>query len=138
MNSENPAYPDGNRTICIDFDNTIHEAYNGYYNGTCYGPVIDGSRAALEILSSMFKIVILTVKAREDRPLINGKTGSELVEDWLKKNDLMQYVSEITAVKPPALYYIDDKGITYQNDWSEIVQIIIAELINPIKKRTIV
>ena len=94
----------------------------GWHDGTCYGEPIDGSLEALKQLSNKWNIIIFTAKARPDRPLVNGKTGIELVEEWLEKHDVLQYVDDITWEKPRAEYYIDDKGIKFENNWIEILQ----------------
>ena len=69
-------------------------------------------------ISKKYKIVIYTAKAKKDRPLINGKTGIELVWEWLKKYDIDQYIQEVTAEKPRAICYIDDKAIRFI-DWNQ-------------------
>jgi len=130
LNNENPAYPDADKTICIDFDGVIHNSYSGYKDGTCYGDMVPGADTALEAIASLYKVVVLTVKARPDRPLIGGKTGKVLVAEWLEKHKLMQYVSEITSLKPAAKYYIDDKGITFKQNWPEILYAVILERFN--------
>ena len=35
---------------------------------------------------------------------MNGKTGIELVEEWLEKHNVLQYVDDITWEKPRAEY----------------------------------
>ena len=108
--------------IAVDFDGVIHNFDKGWHDGTCYGEPIDGSLEALKQLSNKWNIIIFTAKARPDRPLVNGKTGIELVEEWLEKHDVLQYVDDITWEKPRAEYYIDDKGIKFENNWIEILQ----------------
>ena len=54
--------------------------------------------------------------------MVNGKTGHELVEEWLKKHDVYHLVQEITHEKPRAEYYIDDKAIEFKNNWKEILE----------------
>ena len=53
--------------------------------------------------------------------MVNGKTGKQLVKDWLEKYDVMQYVDDITYEKPRAEYYIDDKAIKFENNWKDIL-----------------
>ena len=43
--------------------------------------------------------------------------------DWLKEHNLNQYVSKVTAEKPRAVAYIDDKGIKFDNWDSALSQI---------------
>jgi hypothetical protein len=105
------------KNVCIDFDGVIHN-YIEYGDGTITGDVIDGARDALKHLSKNYNIIVFTAKAKPDRPLVNQKTGTELVWEWLTKEKLDKYVSEVTAEKPRALVYIDDKAIRFTN-WEE-------------------
>ena len=88
---------------------------------TCYGDPIDGSLEAIESLSKDYNIIIFSAKVRPDRPLVGGQTGKELVQEWLEKHNVMQYVDDITHEKPRAEYYIDDKAIKFENNWKEIL-----------------
>ena len=63
-----------------------------------------------------------TAKALPDRPLVNGKTGKQLIFDWLEEYNVMQYISDITYTKPRAEYYIDDKAIEFKNNWLPILK----------------
>ena len=51
-----------------------------------------------------------------DRMIVNGKTGVDLIWEWLRENDMSQYVAEVTAEKPRARFYVDDKAIRF-TDW---------------------
>ena len=117
MNSKNfPPGFDGAKNLAIDFDGVIHNMDKGFHDGTCYGDPLPGSLEALKSLSQKYNIIIFTAKAKSDRPLVNGKTGTELVKEWLEKYDVMQYVDYITAEKPRAILYIDDNGYRH-TDW---------------------
>ena len=59
-----------------------------------------------------------TANAKPDRGLVNGQTGIELVWDWLKKHDMAKFVSKVTAEKPRAVCYIDDKAVEFYN-WED-------------------
>ena len=102
-----------NEIIAIDFDGVIHSFELGFHDGTIYGTPIEGSKESLERLSKKYKLILFTAKAKSDRPLINGKTGIELVKEWLIKYDLDKYFIDITAEKPRCLCYIDDKAIQF-------------------------
>lgn len=106
------------KVIAIDFDGVIHSFENGFGDGTVYGTLIEGASDAIIELSTKYDIVIYTAKAKPDRPLVNGKTGIELVSEWLDKHNLLQYIKDITSEKPRAICYIDDKGIRFEN-WSQ-------------------
>jgi hypothetical protein len=107
---------DQSKNVCIDFDGVIHNDDKGFKDGTIYGNIIPGASEAIKLLAQKYNIIIFTAKAKQDRPLINNKNGIELVKEWLEKNDLYQYVKEITSEKPRALVYIDDKAIRF-TDW---------------------
>jgi phosphoheptose isomerase len=117
------SYPDEKVNIAIDFDGVIHKCSKGYYDGTVYDDPIPGSYEALQELSKSNTVIIHTCKARKDRGLVNGKTGIELVWEWLDKHDLSQFVSKVTADKPRALVYIDDKAVAFK-DWDSALSTI--------------
>jgi hypothetical protein len=101
--------------LAIDFDGVIHNADKGYFDGTCYGDPIPGSLSALRELSKKYRIVIFTAKAKPNRPLIDGKSGTQLVSEWLEKYCVLQYIAEITSEKPRAILYIDDNAFRFEN-----------------------
>ena len=105
-------------TIAIDFDGVIHSFELGFHDGTIYGTPIEGSIEAIKQIAKKYTIIIYTAKAKKDRPLINGKTGTELVWEWLKKYQLDSYIKDITAEKPRCICYIDDKAIQFIN-WNQ-------------------
>lgn len=109
--------------IAIDFDGVIHKNSKGFYDGTVYDEPIEGALEAIKKLSQQYEIVIFTAKAKPDRPLVNGKTGSELIWDWLKKYDIQQYIKKVTSEKPRAVLYIDDKGIRFES-WTQTLNIL--------------
>jgi hypothetical protein len=106
---------ENNKQIAIDFDGVIHNNSKGFFDGTVYDDPIPGSLHAIKELSKIYTIIIYTAKVKPDRPLINGKTGKELVWDWLDKYDISSYVTEVTCEKPRAVAYIDDKAIRFEN-----------------------
>ena len=113
-----PGMSTGLPIIAIDFDGVIHDDCLGFHDGTIYGLPIEGSLEAIKLLSSRFKIVIFTAKAKPDRPLVAGKTGQELLWDWFNKYKIAQYITEITSEKPRALIYIDDNAYHFTN-WNK-------------------
>jgi len=115
------SYPDEQINIGVDFDGVIHKCSKGYYDGTIYDPPVEGAAAALEALSEKYNVIVYTCKAKPDRGLVNGKTGTELVWDWLRENDLSKYVSKVTSEKPRATAYIDDKGFRFTG-WDSCIE----------------
>tara|TARA_B100000614_G_C14522737_1_gene483314 strand:- start:599 stop:997 length:399 start_codon:yes stop_codon:yes gene_type:complete len=110
-----PGFENELNNVAIDFDGVIHDFDKGWHDGTCYGEPLPGSIEAIKNLSKKYNIIIFTAKAKKNRPLVNGKTGVELVKEWLEKYDLLDYVNEITSEKPRAKIYIDDNGYRFEN-----------------------
>ena len=122
-NSFPPGFENENQNLAIDFDGVIHDFSKGYHDGTCYGDALPGSIRAIRALSEKYKIIIFTAKAKPNRPLVNGKTGVQLVEEWLEKHGILDCISEITAEKPRAILYIDDNGYRHTN-WEDTLSFI--------------
>jgi ribonucleotide monophosphatase NagD (HAD superfamily) len=116
-----PGFDSEVKNIAIDFDGVIHNSDKGFFDGTCYGDPIPGSLEAVAKIAQSFEIVIFTAKAKQNRPLVNGKTGTELVVEWLEKYGIMKYVKEVTSEKPRALLYIDDNGYRFEN-WQSTLE----------------
>lgn len=116
-----PGFDSEVKNIAIDFDGVIHNSDKGFFDGTCYGDPIPGSLEAVAKIAQSFEIVIFTAKAKANRPLVNGKTGTELVVEWLEKYGIMKYVKEVTSEKPRALLYIDDNGYRFEN-WQSTLE----------------
>ena len=114
------SYHDELVNIGVDFDGVIHKNSKGYHDGTVYDEPVEGAREALQKLSEKYTVILYTAKARKDRGLVNGRSGTQLIWDWLKEHDLNQYVSKVTAEKPRAVAYIDDKGIKFDN-WDNVL-----------------
>jgi len=112
------SYPDEQINVGVDFDGVIHLNSKGYHDGTIYDSPIEGAYEALERLSKDYTVIIYTCKAKPDRGLINGKTGTELVWEWLKEHNMAQFVNKVTAEKPRARFYIDDKALHFKN-WDD-------------------
>ena len=109
------------KQLAIDFGGVIHKSSKSFHDGTIYDDPVNGVEEALERLSEDYTLIIYTCKADPDRPLINGKTGIELIWEWLDKYNLSQYINDIVYGKPNAKYYIDDKGIRF-TDWNQTIK----------------
>lgn len=114
---------ENSNNIAIDFDGVIHKSSKGFLDGTVYDEPVEGAIEAVKELSKKYTIVVFTAKAKTDRPLVNGKTGAELVWEWLKKYNIDSYVKEVTSEKPRAVAYIDDKGLRFES-WEQTLKLI--------------
>jgi hypothetical protein len=86
-----PEFADEANNLAIDFDGVIHNADKGFHDGTCYGDPLPGSLDALQLLATKYRIIIFTAKAKPNRPLVKGKTGTELVSEWLEKHEVLRF-----------------------------------------------
>ncbi len=118
-----PGFENEKQNLAIDFDGVIHNANKGWYDGTCYGDPLPGSIEAIKTLSKTYNIIIFTAKAKPNRPLVNNKTGTELVTEWFNKHNLLPHISDITSEKPRAELYIDDNGYRFEN-WGDTLTFI--------------
>jgi hypothetical protein len=119
------SFPDETKNLAIDFDGVIHKCSKGFYDGTIYDDPVEGSLESLEQLSRQYRLVVFTAKARKDRPELNGKSGTELVWEWLRKHKMDTFIAEVTAEKPRAVAYIDDKAIKFES-WNKTVEIVLG------------
>jgi hypothetical protein len=122
-----PGFENKRTVIAIDFDGVIHNADQGWGDGTCYGDPLPGSIEAIKKLAENYDIVIFTAKAKPDRPLVDGKTGAVLVREWFVKHNISDYIKSITSEKPRAELYIDDNGYRFQN-WNDTLKFVENEL----------
>ena len=122
-----PGFENEKQNLAIDFDGVIHNADKGWHDGACYGEPIPGALEAIKELSKKYNIVIFTAKCKPDRPWVNGKTGTELVLEWLIKYDVHDCIHSITAEKPRAELYIDDNGYRF-NNWNDTLEFVNKKL----------
>jgi hypothetical protein len=91
-----------------------------------------GAKESLEHLRDVgFHIVIHTCRARSpqgvpdpDPALQEYLGGAQHVADWLDYFEIPY--DEITALKPMAVAYIDDKGVAFTGDWKQVEMEVLA------------
>ena len=108
-------------TLVLDFDNVIHMMDKGFHDGTIYGDPLPFCKESLKQLSKTYDLVVYSCKCNPNRPLVDGRTGTELIKEWLTQHDLLKYIKDVTFDKPNAVAYIDDKGIRF-NDWKSCIK----------------
>jgi 5'(3')-deoxyribonucleotidase len=118
-----PGFETSRKTIAVDFDGVIHNADKGWGDGTCYGDPLPGSIESIKKLSETYDVIIFTAKAKPDRPLVDGKTGSMLVREWFDKHGILDCIKGITSEKPRAELYIDDNGYRFEN-WNDTLKFV--------------
>src|ERR1035437_9284870 len=88
----------------IDFDGVVHD-YKNPVAGKRMGVPIEGTKSALNLLKARGdKVIIHTVKATTEG-------GAKAVRDWMIYYEIP--FDEITAIKPTADFYLDDRAIRF-------------------------
>lgn len=103
--------------MCWDFDGTIHKYSAGWVGETPADELpIVGVAATMALFHSKgFDQVVLSARAATGP----GRVG---IIEWLRKHDLLSYISLVTHVKPQAIAYIDDRGVSFDGDWKPVVE----------------
>ncbi len=96
------------RTISIDLDGVLNE-YNGKFNELEIPSPSVGCKEFLSELNKRYNIIIFTVR------------NINLVQNWLKENQLEKYISEVTNIKKPCYIYIDDRAICYKGNFKQTI-----------------
>lgn len=116
------------KAIAVDFDKTICDSKYPEL-----GPAMPGAKEALTILRSLgYKIIISSCRASNmhwdlyypDTPFTPAveRPVYKAMVDWLKLNEIpYDILDDGTLGKVSAEYYIDDKGLRFENNWDAIV-----------------
>jgi len=113
------------QTVAIDFDGVIHKYSKGWCGGEIYDDPIDGAIDAYFELMKKYDVVIFT-----------ARTDTEAVKRWMDKHFDFErrlghfYEPNVTNIKPPAIVYIDDRGIRF-TDWISTLEFL-KEMKEPI------
>lgn len=102
----------GKLTICVDFKGTLEDS--GHIPvGKKFGPPQPGAEdVAEDLIQGGHKVIVFTTIAA-------NPSGRQAVEDWLEYFDIPY--TGVTAVKPEADLYIDNKAV-YHKDWGQTVK----------------
>jgi hypothetical protein len=142
---EAPAYNQAVRTIAVDFDGVIHRYSRGWQGGAIYDGAVPGAiEGLMRLLLAGYRVVIFTTRCNEaDFPDNGGQR--EAIYEWLMAESHKVFdppngswpcdpvfrktwsasrfaaAIEVTALKPSAIAYIDDRGIRF-TDWTDILK----------------
>jgi phosphoglycolate phosphatase-like HAD superfamily hydrolase len=109
-------------TIAVDFDGVIHRYSKGFQGlDNAYDPPTKGTRAALTELKNLgYRLIIVS-----SRP-------TNIIKKWLKQEEMSHFFDEVSNVKHPAKYYIDDHAIFFDkkahDPWDKTLAIIKEEI----------
>ena len=97
------------KTIAIDLDGVLDE-YTGKYDENKIPDIRNGAKEFIIKLSNNYKLVLFTTR------------DSNLAKEWLIKNEINQYFSEITNAKPLAHIYLDDRALKFNGDYDKTLE----------------
>lgn len=111
------------RVVAVDFDGVIHAYSKGWQDGAIYDVPVEGAQERLKLLVDWgYEVVIFTTRAN---PTINEDATLEIhkVTLWLADNGMYEgtHFHEITALKPVAGVYIDDRALRFTN-WTDVIK----------------
>lgn len=103
------------KTVVFDFDGVIH-SYTSAWKGIDVIPdkPVDGIREAInDIRKAGYYVAVVTTRAAEMK-------GIEAVWAYLKKHNIQ--VDSVGQMKPPAICYIEDRGLKFEGKANELLK----------------
>ena len=93
-------------TIVFDFDGVIHSYTSGWKGvANIPDPPVPGIREAIaEIRDAGYRVVVVSTRCSE-------RDGLMAIHKFMDENNIL--VDDISAHKPPALVYIDDRALCF-------------------------
>ena len=65
------------------------------------------------------------------RLIVVSSRPAQVIRPWLEKYNLLKYFDEVTNVKRPAAFYIDDHAVEFKkgssSSWKRALKIILGE-----------
>lgn len=101
------------KTIVFDFDGVIHRYSKGWQDGSIYDIPVDGIKEVIDKLRETYKIVVVSTRTKT-------KKGRNEVLAWLDEYNIE--IDDIMAEKPPAIIYVDDRGINFNGDCKKLLK----------------
>jgi hypothetical protein len=102
------------KTAVFDFDGVIHSYTSGWKGATVIpDPPVPGIGAAIAEIRKDYKVVVVSTRSETDE-------GREAIAEWLDHWDI--FVDGISATKPPAVVYVDDRAIQFDGNSKELYQ----------------
>lgn len=96
------------KTILVDLDGVLNQ-YNGAFDKHFIPEIRTGAEDFLKNLYGKFEIKLFTTR------------NKILTTQWLIKNNLNQYITDITNVKEPAFLHIDDRCICFDGNYNDTI-----------------
>ena len=106
------------KRVVFDFDGVIHSYISGWKGATIISdPPVAGIREAIEnIRSAGYEVCVVSTRCRE-------MGGIEAIENYLAEHRIG--VDQITAEKPPAVVYVDDRAVCFDGKAETLLEKIV-------------
>lgn len=104
------------KVIAFDFDGVVNSYKKGWQGTvTIEDEPVEGIETVFKKLKNAgFDIVIFSCRAL-------SKEGKGAIIYWLIRHSLINYVTKVTAEKPIAKCYVDDRAIAFNGDTKDLV-----------------
>lgn len=104
------------RTIAIDFDGVLHPYTEGWVGSTpADEPPMPG---ALEFLQELhgkgYTLVVFSTRA-------DHEAGHAGIVAWLDEHGLGEFIERVTAMKPAAIAYVDDRAVPFTGHFGAVL-----------------
>lgn len=99
-------------TVALDFDGVLRASMLDDADTDGW---VEGASEALRRLSDTYRVIVFSCRC-----LTPG--GAEDVWDWLRERGADELVHAVTARKPDAVVYVDDKAVRFRGDWHETLE----------------
>jgi hypothetical protein len=118
------------QTVAVDFDGVLHSYEKGWHDGTIYGGWKPGAVAALSQLMQQHAVFIHTTRnARQVARWIEQSSGyafectTRLPRTWYGRRKPFwntQGLLLVTDRKLPAIAYVDDRAVRFEDWWQSL------------------
>lgn len=103
------------KTLAWDFDGTLCQYENGFVHPPVEPPIPGALAAVRTAAAKGYENVIFSVRA-------NRPDGVQAIHQWLDKHGFLPYIKGITAMKPKAVAYIDDRAVHFDGkNWVSVL-----------------
>ena len=96
------------KTVVFDFDGVIHSYTSGWKGETVISdpPVVGIENVLKELDRKGYEIVIVSTRC-------SSYNGMKAVSEYLNRHGLNKYIKGLSADKPPAICYVDDRALKF-------------------------
>lgn len=108
------------KSICLDFDGVVHSYVRPWTSAEDIrdAPVPGAFDFIRSALAMGYRVVIQSVRA-------NTLAGQKAIQFWLRDQGLeCWYLLRVTAEKPKALVYVDDRGYRFTGEWPTVEELV--------------